>query len=513
LTKTLERYPGYSTDDAEQKHQELLNAVRENNALSFSTQLKVHTNLDLQEKFGQLILARLYFQHMPDRLESIPQAHEKTFSWIFSNQFQNDKSLIWDNFPEWLAQEDSDIYWITGKPGSGKSTLMKYLYEHPQLATLSRMWAKGANLITAGFYLWNSGSGMQISRLGLFRSLLHTCLKEQKDSILSVFPERWEQFMAYGGGREAFEWAELQRGFKHMVSNQSKKFLFLIDGLDEFDGEPKEIIDLIIDTAGPNVKMCVASRPWLPFEDAFQHKPNLLLERLTHQDIMHYVHGHFHEHEHYKQLKIMEPAADSVLLSNIVNKAQGVFLWVYLVVQSLLEGLSNSDSMSGLQSRLDSLPSDLRALFNKLLDRLQPQYFERACETFRLLQTYRECFQSDTIDQVPTLLGLWYADDQDTKSSLSAKIMAFQNSVTIMRTEAMRRRLNARCKGLLEVKTYTKEPNSDPSISYLHRTARDFVESEAYWPLVMDTTGHASFKPLERWANASLWIQKKSPIR
>jgi hypothetical protein len=45
-------------------------------------------------------------------------------------------------------------------------------------------------------------------------------------------------------------------------------------------------------------------------------------------------------------------------------------------------------------------------------------------------------------------------------------------------------------------------------VSYLHRTARDFVESEKYWLVVMQTTGYENFQPEERWANAQLWLLK-----
>jgi ABC-type siderophore export system fused ATPase/permease subunit len=90
---------------------------------------------------------------MPDRIESIPEAHASTFEWIFNAPPQSADTPSWDSFPAWLTQRDSSIYWITGKPGSGKSTLMKYLHGHPQLANLLSVWAHGQDLSKAGFYL------------------------------------------------------------------------------------------------------------------------------------------------------------------------------------------------------------------------------------------------------------------------------------------------------------------------------------------------------------------------
>jgi hypothetical protein len=201
--------------------------------------------------------------------------------------------------------------------------------------------------------------------------------------------------------------------FSRIISDQSKYFFFLVESLDEVDGEPKDIIDLIFGAVRPNVKLCISSRPWLPFEDAFKGRPSLLLEELTKDDISTFVNGHFDNDGGSLRLRSNEPAASSALLNNIVERASGVFLWVYLVVQSLLERFSNSDQMADLQARLGALPGDLEALFNRMLCRLQPEYFKQACETLRLLRTYREVSRADDVS-VPTLLSLYFADDEDT---------------------------------------------------------------------------------------------------
>jgi hypothetical protein len=147
----------------------------------------------------------------------------------------------------------------------------------------------------------------------------------------------------------------------------SPTIFFIIDGLDEFEGGPEAIIQLVRGITQPNVKLCIASRPWLSFQDSFKKQPTLCLEHQTKSDISTYVNDHFRNNEHYIRLIDHDPLAGKILLHEVVNKASGVFLWVYLVTQSLLEGLSNEDTMSDLQVRLDSLPSDLEALFDVIL--------------------------------------------------------------------------------------------------------------------------------------------------
>lgn len=301
-----------SENEMEQRHAEVMAAIRDNNwqpskrndIAEFSSQLDSNADRDLEIRFYKIILSRLHFRDMPNRAEAISKSHQNTFKWILHGKPQESQLPSWDSLTDWLCQENSSIYWIAGKPGSGKSTLMRFLSEHDRIFELVHQWVGQERLLKASFYFWNSGTAMQMSRLGLLQTLLYSCLSQDKALITSIFTTRWEQYQAFGGGREPFDWPELQRAFNTMLSNATAKFFFLIDGLDEFDGEPKEIIDMVINASRPHVKLCVASRPWTPFENAFGKRPNLLLEQLTYRDISLYVTTHFEDNEFVTDLRI-----------------------------------------------------------------------------------------------------------------------------------------------------------------------------------------------------------------
>jgi hypothetical protein len=119
--------------EATKRHDELLNAIRENNwhasrhkdVAAFSEKLGSQAAMELETRFRKMILARLHFQHMPDRAESIPIAYTNTFGWLFENATSadggddhDDDEGHWSCFSDWLKERDSSIYWITGKPGS-----------------------------------------------------------------------------------------------------------------------------------------------------------------------------------------------------------------------------------------------------------------------------------------------------------------------------------------------------------------------------------------------------------
>lgn len=94
------------------------------------------------------------------------------------------------------------------------------------------------------------------------------------------------------------------------------------------------------------------------------------------------------------------------LIEGIADRTEGVFLWAFLVTQSLREGLSNDDRMTDLHRRLRSLPTDLEQLFKKLLNGVDSVYHERVAG---ILQIAR-CAKS------PLDLYLYYHHDEQSES-------------------------------------------------------------------------------------------------
>jgi len=138
---------------------------------------------------------------------------------------------------------------------------MKHFFNDPRTTVFSEVWTVGRPLVKAGGF-FNSGEVMHMSRKCPLRTLLHAVLKNDKQHLIQVFEERWQQFVSFGGGREPFTWAELRRAFENIVSTPSsgKTVLFLIDGLDDLNGKKQELVDLVLQD-GRYVKVYVASRP------------------------------------------------------------------------------------------------------------------------------------------------------------------------------------------------------------------------------------------------------------
>jgi len=257
------------------------------------------------------------------------------------------------------------------------------------------------------------------------------------------------------------------------------KLAIFIDGLDEFEGLDADIARLFKTAAGlSNVKACVSSRPHNVFEKAFAGRASLRLQDLTKRDIRMYVEDRLVKDEGMQDLFAREPVKTPKLVEEIVNSADGVFLWVYLVVTSLLRGLSNCDEISDLQRKLRLLPKDLKQLYIHMIVKIDEDYKEEAIQFFELINATQHQ-NIDLFEPKPmTVLSLCFAKERE--ENLPTMVKSFISSPTAMvpRWIDLSRRLKSRTGGLLEVQLRGAKLDgisAEMKVQYLHRTVRDFL--------------------------------------
>jgi hypothetical protein len=235
--------------------------------------------------------------------------------------------------------------------------------------------------------------------------------------------------------------------------------VFFIDGLDEFNGNHAALIDLIQSLLLPNIKVCVSSRPWNVFEDGFHQRPSLRVHDPTYEDMKHFVRSSFFSNHGFMQLRLLDEAFADQLIEDVTTKSQGIFLWVSLVTQSLLEGLSDGEQLIDLQRRLDSLPPGLETLFWKILSQLDSLHLKRMSQLVQIIQKAREPLD---------VLEMSYADEDDLELVFKMPVQPLPDEKKNARAQLLRRRLNACCKGLVVI---PHEPGArlwNCRVSYLH---------------------------------------------
>lgn len=198
----------------------------------------------LRRTVQKQILEMLRYPYMTDRYEQLVEAHPDTFEWIFSDS--DSWKFPWTDFGKWL-REGEGIYWIKGKPASGKSTLMKHIYDDRRTRQYLEQWsqkgsASAVPCCLATFFFWSTGTMMQKSQEGLLRSLLFQILGQYPQLIPLVFPLRWAQIYigssTLGQEIQPESWSskQLHDAFERLT-RQTKyplKICFCIDGLTNF---------------------------------------------------------------------------------------------------------------------------------------------------------------------------------------------------------------------------------------------------------------------------------------
>ncbi|KAK4152929.1 hypothetical protein C8A00DRAFT_34326 [Chaetomidium leptoderma] len=418
----------------------------------------------------QAVLRSLNFSSRPVRHDNIPLAHEKTFRWILEpppdgheDHDGSDRSKY--RFLDWLRGGDG-IFWVSGKAGSGKSTLMKFLADHETTRATLEEWASPLKPLIATHYFWSAGTRMQKSHEGLLKTLLYEIFRACPVLIPATCPLRWRQTHP-GRSEQNTDWTtrELSEALQNLGRHRELhvRYCFFIDGVDEFDGDHLRLCEILQNLGrSPNIKLCLSSRPWNVFVDAFgaHVARKICIEDLTRDDILRYAESRLTEHPRWNLAHF--PAQDkTAIIDDITNKAQGVFLWVFLVTRSLRDGLTNLDTMLDLRNRLESLPTDLERFFKHMLDLIDGVYYQKMASFLSIAANAKQ-----PLYYLVFTMQEREGEDEDYAAKMPISPPP-QADETDQLFDRCRRRVNAICGGLLGVK--------GSSVEFLHRTVRDFL--------------------------------------
>lgn len=434
------------------------------------TVLRVQQDNDASSPYGK-ILHSLHFPAMKLQELKTPEATKETFEWaILGPQHRNgpriDGQATWSDLPAWLRVESDNLYWITGKPGSGKSTLIKYLTrsKRQELEALLTGWAGNHSLYVASFHAGHAGSSLeQRSMKGLLKTLLHQLLQAAPELTPRVCPRHWAMLKLFGTGGDVplEDWTTTQLQDALMVfitlsGRRQNRTMIFIDGLDEFDvAERPVLVTLVHDLCSgfpAEVKICVTSRPWDLFSKAFGSQPSLRMENLTDADMRIHVQKGFQNSLGLMELKQRYGlGAIEELTDCLVGKAQGVFLWAAVVTSNLSGAMIAGATIDELRAILRSLPENLASLYRQIWDRLDAV---DKCETAK-------CIELVERSEEPLGVSTMFASQQPDPFE-SAKLLPE------LQRQHLNRLLLSRARGLLEI-------TGSDVVSYHHRSLTEWI--------------------------------------
>lgn len=343
-------WQGYAALVAAAYAKDILTRIPCNVATNVPAQLSIRDSHRLSDQQKQDLVDSLQFDQMDARQMSITKAYSKTCEWL----------LKAPEYVKWLDDSKRDEHhgflWIKGKPGAGKSTLMKFAY----IKAREKMKRK----IIISFFFNARGDDFEKSTIGMYRSLLL--------QLFERLPKLRDAFDSLGlvpRSNTVRQWTleSLKQLFQQAIQHlDDDKVLCFIDALDEC--EEDQIMDMVdfFDDIGElatslkvNFRVCFSSR----------YYPHIALKngldlQLDSQE------GHGQDIELYLRSRLdigTSKVARDVRVA-VQQKASGIFLWVVLVVGILRKEYSRG-RIHSLKAKLDEIPSDLHTLFRDILTR------------------------------------------------------------------------------------------------------------------------------------------------
>ena len=260
-------------------------------------------------------LKSLSFPNMDQRENLVEDAATNTCTWLLNHA----------EYKAWLEQHHA-LLWIVGKPGAGKSTLMRYALQR----------GSPSSDVIASFFFFGRGSDLQRSSYGLFRSLLHQILDQIPDMLSDFIPI----YKKKRETRQEFEWyeTELRQSLEQIIlrASRDRSIRIYVDALDEAG---QEVAQKLIAYFGELVKRLGPTRAAFRLCFSCRHYPvlaekptmKICVEEENRQDIATYVRQMFMKHQFSDSAEVQE------LEQEVIKKASCIFQWVVLIIPIIIE--------------------------------------------------------------------------------------------------------------------------------------------------------------------------------
>ena len=334
-----------------------------------------------------------------------------------------------ESFLEWRDTANVQLYWISAKPATGKTILSGKIVHH--LKDLHRDLAffffdfRNKVQTTISCFLLSLASQMAHMHTEVLQSVLDIC---EKDDQLSKADYRtiWRKLFMEGILRIKF--ARVQ--------------YWVIDALDECKNG-SDLVPILLKAIEmrSNIHILLTSRDRFDsHRQAIHPKVNVvqkeILEDDTKSDIALYL------KEKKDQLPLTEEDDGLDMVSKILEKSAGCFLWVSLILQELRQAHTSSE----IRQVLEEIPSDMNALYSRILESMSkaPPYGKILA---RAILTWAVCSSRPlTTDELYQALQI---DIKDKVNNIKGSI-------------------ESRCGQLVYVDAQSR-------VQMVHQTARDFL--------------------------------------
>ncbi|KAJ5387866.1 hypothetical protein N7509_010407 [Penicillium cosmopolitanum] len=394
---------------------------------------------------------------MLDRRDNIERHHTNTCQWI----------LELDEYQSWRNQP-CGLLWIKGKPGAGKSTLMRFLHD-----VLEEIQDGSQGSIRLDFFFSARGTDLQRTPLGMFRALLNQIFDRDatiRPQVREIYEQRCRQF-GFASGEHKLEWPQpvleeiLASAILASASNQH--ITVFVDALDEAGAQSAQQIAVyfhrLVDRAAGKMlplQVCISCRHY-PITEIAQ-AIEIIVEDHNEEDIATYIkdtllHTDVGGYDPSRKMK-------NLLAEELTQHSNRVFQWAHLMIPLIKQKMLEGESFKDIHHWIQEVPVGLEDVYMYILSNVITA--SNRHQSFLIFQWL--CLAQRPLSTTEMRYALATKNVQfESSRSEYERIHSFVES-----DERMERRIKALTGGLAEI---VSDGDWSGTIQVVHQSVNDFL--------------------------------------
>ncbi|EXM16537.1 hypothetical protein FOTG_15184 [Fusarium oxysporum f. sp. vasinfectum 25433] len=302
--------------------------------------LQIMRSEELERENNQKLLDSLSSY---DYIKPLKQARQKRYpksaEWIFGT----------DEFKRWIDGTTPGLLWCSGKMGSGKSIICASVIDY-----LLTKRSSPQSHVTFFFLRFDDSESMRAETI-------LRALARQLVTIQDVSGQTKQALEIIQSAHENIS-SNLSRLLTHLLSRKGPPSWVIVDGIDECQREERQILIKVLTSMlddGVNARLFVTSRDYANsiFKGDYVNLEQVFMNCSLAQRGM----AQLVDQAVQKCLDAEE------LLNNLAKNAEGMILWVTLMLRQLCNQPNNERIREAIAFK--NLPRNLTEIFNRILDR------------------------------------------------------------------------------------------------------------------------------------------------
>ncbi|KAK4075503.1 uncharacterized protein Triagg1_4624 [Trichoderma aggressivum f. europaeum] len=374
-----------------------------------------------------------------------------SYQWVLENAA----------YQRWRRTENTQVLWIKGDPGKGKTMLLCGIID--ELTALEPSMNQQSGVLVSYFFC-EAADARSNDATSLFRGLIYL-LADKQPSLIERIQKKHDH-----AGKALFEdtnaWFAVSGILTEILQDlQSKDTYLIIDALDECaPGDLPKLLNFIQASSSSRVKWIISSRNQPQIERRIRSNRHLVM--LSLEENAEHVSRSVDEYIKLRVANLSSIADNEDLQAEVRDamrqKAHGTFLWVSLVIGEL-DGASSWE----VQHIVKELPKSLKELYRRMIRQIQKYRRRIAEQCWLLLSTAVVAYRPLRLDELGLLAGI--------QDSISDKPQSIAEVAKL-------------CGSFLSI--------LNGIVYIIHQSAKEFLTGDAsrdIFPLGISYTHHAIF--------------------